>query len=295
LNKLKSEKCPFGLTNEEFIEFNKYKEKYIVYRKLTRTLQKQAKQKGDLNAPEVTEYLNKTRELRETLQKYKCEICRGYKKHIKNLEIIQRYEKKYKEICKTVENQKDIYWNKFLAHKQILERTGYIKNGVPTDSGITCSMVRAENELFLSEILLKGILNELAPYELASVICALVTEDLRSDIHPNQPISKNTRKALNKIKDIRKKIAVLQRDYDIDTQMYVNSFYSPLIEQWILGTPWEDITKQADSSEGDIVRIFKRTIDVLRQITILPNLSEELKDNARQAMESILKEPVDAD
>lgn len=295
LAKLKAEKCPHGLTNEDFIEFNKLKDKFVVYRKLTRTLQKQAKQKGDKNAPEVAEYLNKTREMREQLEKYKCEICRGYKKHIKNLEIINRYEKRLKEVTKNVDKQKDIYWNRFLAHKDILERMGYIKDGVPTDAGITCSMVRAENELFLSEIILHGILDELQPYELASVVCALVTEDLRTDVYPNQPISKNTRKALNRIKEVRKKIAILQRDYDITTEMYINSFYCPLMEQWVLETPWEDIAKQVDSTEGDIVRIFKRVVDVLRQLTILPNLSEELKANAKTAIQCILKEPVDVD
>ncbi len=295
LNKLRNEKCPHGLTNEDFIEFNRLKEKFIVYRKLTRTLEKQAKQKGNKNAPEVLEYTAKTREIRESLNKYQCEVCRGFKKHMKNLEIIARYEKRYKETCKNIEKQKDIYWNKFLAHKSILERIGYIENGVPTEAGITCSMVRAENELFLSEIILRGTLDELQPYELASVICALVTEDLRSDVYPNQPISKNTRKALNRIKEIRKKIAIFQRDYDINTEMYINSYYSPLMEQWILETPWEDIAKQVDSSEGDIVRIFKRTVDVLRQLTILPNLSEELKQNAKTAITAILKEPVDVD
>ena len=295
LSKLKNEKCPFGLTNEEFIEFNKLKEKYIVYRKLTRTLQKQAKQKGQKDTPEVTEYLNKTREMRETLEKYKCEICKGYKKHVRNLEIINRFEKKLKDINKNVANQKDIYWNKFLAHKDILEKMGYLENGYPTDAGITCSMIRAENELYISEIILKGVLEGLEPYELASVICALVTEDLRSDVYPNQPISKNTRKALNRIKEIRRKIAVLQRDYEITTEMYLNSYYCPLVEQWVQDTPWEDIAKQVDSSEGDIVRILKRVVDVLRQLTILPNISEEIKNNAKIAIECILKEPVNTD
>ena len=295
LAKLKSEKCPFGLTSEDLIQFNKLKEKYITYRKLTKTLIKQAKQKGKKDTPEVVEYTAKTREIREEMAKYNCEICRGYKKHIKNLEIIARYEKRYKEACRNIEKQKDIYWNKFLAHKEILEKTGYIVNGYPSESGVVCSMIRAENELFLSEILLNGLLDELLPYELASVICALVTEDLRCEVYPDCPISKNTRKTLNKIKEIRKKIAVLQRDYDINTEMYINSYYSPLMEQWVQDTPWEDIAKQVDSSEGDIVRIFKRTVDVLRQLTILPNISENLKQSAKEAITGILKEPVDAD
>ena len=65
LAKLKSEKCPFGLTSEDLIQFNKLKEKYITYRKLTKTLIKQAKQKGKKDTPEVVEYTAKTREIRE--------------------------------------------------------------------------------------------------------------------------------------------------------------------------------------------------------------------------------------
>ena len=295
LNKLKSEKCPFNLSTDDLLKFNAIKEKYIVFRKLTRTLQKQAKQKGVKEAPEVLEYTEKTRSIRLEMEKYQCEICRSYKKHMKNLEIIKRYEKRNKEMCKNIDKQKDIYWNKFLAHKDILEQMGYLDNLCPTDAGIMCSMVRAENELFLSEIILKGILDELLPYELASVICALVTEDMRTEVFPCSPISKNSRKALNKIKEIRKKISILQREHDIDTEMYINSFYSPLIEQWILDTPWEDIAKQVDSSEGDLVRIFKRTVDVLRQLTILPNVSDNVKQNAKEAINAILKEPVDID
>jgi superfamily II RNA helicase len=67
------------------------------------------------------------------------------------------------------------------------------------------------------------------------------------------------------------------------------------MEQWVQNTPWEDIAKQVDSSEGDIVRIFKRVVDVLRQLTILPNVADTVKNNARLAIEAILKEPVDAD
>lgn len=295
LAKLKAEKCPFGLSSEDLITFNKLKEKYITYRKLTKTLIKQAKQKGRKDAPEVEEYMARTREIRESMEKYNCEICRGYKKHMKNLEIIARYEKRYKEVTRSVEKQKDIYWSKFIAHKEILERIGYIVNGYPSEKGVLCSMLRAENELFLSEIILSGVLDELVPYELASVICAIVTEDIRSEVYPNCPISKNTRKALNKIKEIRKKIAILQRDNDINTEMYINSYYSPLMEQWLQDTPWEDIAKQVDSSEGDIVRIFKRTVDVLRQLTILPNISENLKQSAKDAITTILREPVDSD
>ena len=131
--------------------------------------------------------------------------------------------------------------------------------------------------------------------ELASVICAITTEDLRSDVYPELPISKGTRKALNRIKDVKRRVAIVQRDFDIETEMYINSYYSPLIEYWVNGGEWEDLVEQIPSGEGDMVRCFKRTIDVLRQLTVIPNVSDELIQTARAAIEAINRPPIDID
>ena len=47
--------------------------------------------------------------------------------------------------------------------------------------------------------------------------------------------------------------------------------------------------------EGDIVRAFKRTVDVLRQLTVIDNVPEPLVFTAREAIEKILRAPVDMD
>ena len=147
----------------------------------------------------------------------------------------------------------------------------------------------------LSEIILSGILDTLKIDELASVICAITTEDLRAEVYPEWPISKGTRKALNRIKDIKRRIAIVQRDFDIDTEMYINSYYSPLIEYWVNGGEWESLMEQIPAGEGDVVRCFKRTIDVLRQLTVVPNVSDELVQNARAAIDAINRSPIDID
>ena len=48
-------------------------------------------------------------------------------------------------------------------------------------------------------------------------------------------------------------------------------------------------------NEGDIVRIFKRTIDVLRQLCTIDNVSEEIVFTARDAIDKINREPIDVD
>lgn len=295
IDKLNAFICPYKLTNKDLIEYNKTRESYVVYRKLSKTLLKQAKQKGQKDAPEVTEFMGKTKELLNKMKSYHCDICRNYKKHMKDLDVLARYEKKAENLEKNIAKEKDIYWNKFLSHRAVLERLGYIENDYPNEKGLLCSALRAENELYIAEILLSGILDDLTPSQLSAVICAVITEDLRGDVFPTQSISNEVRKTLNKLKNIRKKIAVVQRDYDIDTEMYINSYYSPLIEMWVNGIKWEELTEMTESSEGDTVRVFKRTVDILRQIANAQYINPQLNDTAKEAIKAILREPIDVD
>ena len=295
IEKLNEFVCPYKLTNKDLLEYNKTRETYVVHRKLSKTLIKQAKQRGEKDAPEVTEFLDKTKSLLGKMKSYHCDICRTYKKHMKDIDVLERYEKKAEQLTKNIANEKDIYWNKFKNHRAVLTKLGYLENDFPTEKGMLCSTIRAENELYIAEMLLSGILDDLTPAQLSAVVCAVITEDLRGDVFPSQPLSHPTRKALNQLKNVRKKIAVVQRDYDIDTEMYINSYYSPLIEMWVEGLSWEELTGMTQSSEGDVVRVFKRTIDILRQIANAQYINPQLNETAKEAIKAILKEPIDVD
>ena len=61
------------------------------------------------------------------------------------------------------------------------------------------------NELFIAEIIFSHVLESLTPAQLAAVVCAITTEDLRIDI-PYLPISEPVRKTLNLIRNIRRKL-----------------------------------------------------------------------------------------
>lgn len=295
IEKLNEFVCPYKLTNKDLLEYNKTRETYVVHRKLSKTLIKQAKQRGEKDAPEVTEFLDKTKSLLAKMKSYHCDICRTYKKHMKDIDVLERYEKKAEQLTKNIANEKDIYWNKFKNHRAVLTKLGYLENDFPTEKGMLCSTIRAENELYIAEMLLSGILDDLTPAQLSAVVCSVITEDLRGDVFPSQPLSHPTRKALNQLKNVRKKIAVVQRDYDIDTEMYINSYYSPLIEMWFEGLSWEELTGMTQSSEGDVVRVFKRTIDILRQIANAQYINPQLNETAKDAIKAILREPIDVD
>ena len=299
--------CKWKLTDEDFEQYNKLKNQFVQTRTLYKTLKRQAKgkYKDPSEAPEVIEFHKKSKELQHKIESYGCNLCKIYKKHKKCLELTQRFQKEIKKLDKEIEFQKDIYWQKFLAHKAILETTSNLSDNYPTDTGRVTMALRCENELYLSEIILSGLLDNLNVVELASVICAIESEDVRkNDDSISKPCSKTVRKVLNQIKDIRRKIFLLERDNNIENPMYINPHFCWFIEYWIGANlnpennnieTWDNMFSETEFSQGDVVRTFKRTIDVLRQLTILDGISDNLKQTAREAIKLINVEPINVD
>lgn len=287
--------CHHKLTNQDLFDYNKIREIYVENRRIFKTIQKQERHKNRPLTQEAVDFGKKTKQMLEKMHSYHCDTCKLFKKHSKEVEVLERYTIKQKKLAKDIEREKDIFWNNFLAHRKVLIDFGYLKEDYPTDKGIMASQIRAENELFISEIILSRILENLTPGELASVVCAITTEDLRAEIYPQIPISQAVRKTLNQIKNIKRNIERAQRENDIETPMYINSYYSAMIEMWVNGAEWETIVDQVEMGEGDIVRIFKRTVDVLRQFCVISNVPEALVFTAREAINGILREPINVD
>ena len=141
----------------------------------------------------MVQFGRETKAMLEKMHNFPCDTCKLYKKHTKGIEVINRFDSKLKKLDKEIERQRDIFWNKFLAHRSVLIDFGYLKDDYPTDKGVTTSQIRSENELFIAEIIFSHVLENLTPAQLAGVVCAITTEDLRIDI-PYIPFSEPVRK-----------------------------------------------------------------------------------------------------
>jgi superfamily II RNA helicase len=286
--------CPNKLSDNDMHEYDKVRHIYIQNRQTYKKICKQERAKNRPLSKEAIEFGRETKAMLAKMHTFQCDNCKLYRKHMKNIEVVARFNSKLSKMDVEIERQKDIFWNRFLAHRSVLIDLGYIKDDYPTLTGITTSQVRSENELFVSEIIFSGILENLTPAQLAGVVCAITTEDLRIDL-PHLPISEPVRKTLNLIKNIKRKLEKIQGKYAVEDPMYINAYFSSLIELWVEGAEWETITEQVEMGEGDIVRAFKRVVDVLRQFTIIDNVPEALVFVAREAIDKIQREPVNID
>ena len=295
IDECNSFRCYAKRTNQDLLDYNKIREIYVQNRRTFKTIQKQEKKKNRPLSEDAQEFGRQNKIMLDKMHGYECDTCKLFKKHMKSLELLNRYEGKQRQLSKEIEKQKDIFWNRFLSHRAVLQEYGYLKDDYPNEQGVIISQLRSENELFLALIVFSGVLENLTPAELASVICAITTEDMRADLFSQLPFSPTVRKTLNKIKDIKRVLDKKQKNYDVEDPMYINGFYSPLIEMWVNGAEWDSIVDEVEMGEGDIVRTFKRVIDVLRQFCTIPNIPETLAFTAREAIDSINRSPIDID
>lgn len=286
--------CPFKHTDAELYEYDKLRHIYVQNRQTYKKICKQERSKNRPLSEEAVKFGRETKAMLEKMHSCPCDTCKLYKKHTKNIEVLNRIESRLSKLNREIERQRDIFWNKFLSHRSVLIDFGYLENDYPTARGITTSQIRSENELFIAEIIFSNILENLTPSQLAGVICAITTEDLRIDI-PYIPFSEPVRKTLNQIRNIRRKIEKVQNYHNVEAPCYINPYFSSLIELWVEGAEWDTISEQIDIGEGDIVRAFKRVVDVLRQLTTIDNVPEALVFTAREAIDKIQREPVDID
>ena len=65
-----------------------------------------------------------------------------------------------------------------------------------------------------------------------------------------------------------------------------------LVHAWAGGSSWTDVIANTSLDEGDVVRVLRRTVDVLAQIPYCEAVSQQLRDNARRALKAINRFPV---
>ena len=113
--------CPYKLSDEDLKNYDKIRFIYVQNRQTYKKILKQEKNKNRKLSDEVEAFGQKNKEELRQMQSYKCDGCNCYKKHSKSIEVIKRYQSKIKQLKKEIENQKDIYCNKFLNHRAVLE------------------------------------------------------------------------------------------------------------------------------------------------------------------------------
>ncbi|BAY44406.1 DSH domain-containing protein [Scytonema sp. HK-05] len=243
-------------------------------------------------APEVAEQLSRVVAVQEQLEAHPLHQSGNASNIFKRRTQVAELEAEIQQMQAQVEQQSQRNWEEFLNLIEILQHFECLDNLVPTRLGQIAAAIRGENELWLGLVFASGELDNLDPHHLAAAIAALVTETPRPDSMVRFDLSEEVLEGLSRLRGIRRKMFQYQRRYNVALPIWLEFELIALVEQWALGMEWVELCENTSLDEGDVVRILRRTLDLLSQIPHVPHLSNSLQRNAHRAMQLIDRFPV---
>ncbi len=197
------------------------------------------------------------------------------------------------------------YWEEFLNLIKVLQEFSALEEYTPTALGQAAATIRGDNELWLAMAFMSGELDNLVPHHLAAAVSALVTETPRGDIWCEYVAPPEVLEALgiqrrqpgkgvttSVLREIRPHLFQVQHRYGVGCPIWREYELVGLAENWALGVEWNELCDNTNLAEGDIVRMLRRTIDVLLQIPQIPYISGVLVNNARDAVSAMKRFPI---
>ncbi|MDA9746426.1 DEAD/DEAH box helicase [Prochlorococcus sp. AH-736-K20] len=214
---------------------------------------------------------------------------RKLKKYRKRIIDVEQEINMRKKILEDKENHN---WRTFTDLIKILNYFGCLNDLELTEVGQTVGAIRSENELWIGLVLVSGYLDDLDPPELAAIIQAICIDVRRPNLWCNFKPSLKVIDVFNELDGLRKLVASQQNKFHIEIPIYLETDLTGIISEWARGKKWKDLVFNTSLDEGDVVRIIRRSIDVLSQVQYCIGVSNKLKSKAKQALKAINRFPV---
>ncbi|HEY9702869.1 MAG TPA: helicase-related protein, partial [Allocoleopsis sp.] len=250
------------------------------------------KYEGENLAPEVREEIAKVKEMERLLENHPVQKLGDTKTAIAYQEEREILKMQIEELEETIEQTKAIHWQQFLDLIAILQQTKALEELKPTKLGEIAAALRGENELWLGIALYSGLLDDLDPHHLAATCAALVIETPRPDSWTEYNFSSEVETVINDLRRRKRDLLHIQYKYQVMMPLWLEDGLIGLIEKWALGVKWLELCQNTSLDEGDLVRMLRRTLDLLSQIPHVPHIPDTLKQNAIRAIQLIDRFPV---
>ncbi|MFA5092623.1 MAG: DEAD/DEAH box helicase [Candidatus Omnitrophota bacterium] len=218
--------------------------------------------------------------------------------------ILNLYEKYQEDLFKIYplslhyfqsrKNEQKQALNLLEAKLRLLKDTGYIHDGKLTDKGKFGKTIYGY-ELVLSELYADNTLEQLDEFGLGVVAASVVFEPRKNQRMPCG-ISKSTQRLKRLCEETYDRVKDKERRYKIHPFSKLPYFHlCSSMEAWLRGTNFDSTLQMTDCDEGEVVRYFRMSVQVLREISQAPVASYLLKDKIKETIRVINRDIVDAE
>jgi superfamily II RNA helicase len=180
------------------------------------------------------------------------------------------------------------------AKLRLLKDLGYIYDGKLTDKGKFAKTIYGY-ELVLAELYADNLLEQLDESGLGVVAASVVFEPRKNQRMPTG-ISKSTQHLKRTCEETYDRIKNKERRFKIYPFSKLPYFHlCSSMEAWLRGTNFNKTLQFTDCDEGEVVRYFRMSVQVLREISQAPVASYLLKDKIKETIRVINRDIVDAE
>ncbi len=184
------------------------------------------------------------------------------------------------------------YEKKLLQSKlKLLKQLLYIKDNSLSIKGNFASNIFGY-ELIITELMEKEFFENINWVELGVIICAIVTEIRYREPIPH--LNKKIRKLRMTLDAATSRIQKLEKRSSIFPQSKTAHFQlANSMQRWLEGENFEQIIKLTSSDEGEIIRNFRMTIQVLRDMN-QKYISHDLRGKIHRTIDALNRDIVNA-
>ena len=256
-------------------DFEEYWQIRADMKELEKSMSKQKKSKALLLEEEIIA-------LRKSLRSHPCHGCADRELHARFAERVGRLRREIKGLADRMSNRTDVIAKRFDRVQIMLEKYGYLEEGVITKWGLILAKIYGETDLLIAEMIRMGAFDELKASEIVSVLSALVYEARRDESPkiPHGAVQNSLAELITRWKVIHED----EEDVGLEAMREPDFGFCMASYRWASGHSLSAILKGTELTVGDFVRSMKQIIDLLRQIAIA---SPHLEGVARDALKSV--------
>jgi hypothetical protein len=194
---------------------------------------------------------------------------------------LERMEARLAQRRESLAILQNAYWKEFCRVVEVLERFRAVEDGKLLPKGQLIAGFRHDNELLVAEMVDRGILEGLALPEAAAVCSCLIEEARSGDPAAARLFLAKRARLKRKVRDLETaadEVVREQRLRRIPMPVTVSTGFMPSVFRWASGEEdWGGIVEESfGGHEGDLIRAFRRLIDLLRQLSESPEVSAPL-------------------
>ena len=245
--------------------------------------------------PAVHDYVELKRRIAEkglALAELRCHRCKERHRLEKALKRERRLTEAIRNQTRTLDHLRNTYWEQFLRVLEVLTRFGYLRDRTLTQEGLLIAGLRHDNELLVARVVFSGALDKFRPNELMALLSCVVEEPREIETAFARRLLKrqpHLRHGIRQIEGLAREVTDVQQAHRVFLPVSMHTTYLSAAYEWAAGEEdWMYVVEEHyGGHEGDLIRAFRRLIDLARQLLESPELPPVLKGELQAGVRSL--------